>query len=123
MEKGGKMMKRDKHHIFFCRREYGKGWAKALRTHWYCTVEIPKDTLHKEIHGGVSCVPAPAPTNIQSALFQLDTLEKFGTIHRCDDIERRLKVLMALFDCCEPETHEALEKQYSIVRKFYKKPP
>jgi len=68
-------------------------------------------------------VPIPSACNIQSALFQLNLLEKFGAIHRYDNIERRLMVLMALFDCCEPQTHEALKKQYDIVRKFYKKTP
>lgn len=116
-------MNKDKHHIFFCRHDYAKGWAKTLRTHWYCTVEIPKDTLHKRLHREVDRVPVPSACNVQSALYQLDLLEKFGAIHRYDNIERRLMVLMALFNCCEPKTHTALKKQYDIVRKFYKKTP
>ena len=114
-------MTKDKHHIFYCRHDYNKGWAKTLRTHWYCTVEIPKNTLHRRIHHEVERVPVPAAVNVQGALFQLNLLEKFGAIHPYDNIERRLMVLMAVFDCCEPETHKALKKQYDIVRKFYKK--
>ena len=116
-------MRKDKHHIFYCRREYAKGWAKTLRTHWYCTVEIPRDTLHQKIHRELGRVPVPRAVNVQGALLQLDLLEKFGAIHRYDNIERRLMVLMAVFDCCEPATHEALKKQYDVVRKFYKKTP
>ena len=116
-------MKKDNHHIFYCRHDYAKGWAKVLRTHWYCLVEIPKDTLHKRLHLELERVPVPSACNIQSALVQLDLLEKFGAIHSYDDIERRLMVLMALFDCAEPKTHKALKKQYDIVRKFYKKAP
>lgn len=116
-------MRKDKHHIFYCRHDYNKGWAKTLRTHWYSTVEVPKDTLHRELHHELERVPVPKALNIQGALFQLNLLEKFGAIHRYDNIERRLMVLMALFDCCEPETYNALKKQYDIVRKFYKKTP
>lgn len=116
-------MKKDKHHIFYCRHDYNKGWAKTLRAHWYCTVEIPRDTLHKRLHRELERVPVPTACNIQSALFQLDLLKRAGAIHSYDNIERRLMVLMALFDCCEPKTYEALEKQYEIVRKFYKKTP
>lgn len=116
-------MKKDNHHIFYCRHDYAKGWAKILRTHWYCSVEIPKNTLHKRLHLELERVPVPSACNIQSALVQLDLLEKFGAIHSYDDIERRLMVLMALFDCAEPKTHKALKKQDDIVRKFYKKAP
>ena len=116
-------MKKDKHHLFYCRHDYIKGWAKTLRSHWYCTVEIPRDTLHKKIHHELERVPIPAAHNVQDALFQLNLLEKFGAIHSYDNIERRLMVLMALFECCEPETHKALKTQYDIVRKFYKKSP
>ena len=123
VEEGGRTMKKDKHHIFYCRHDYNKGWAKTLRAHWYCTVEIPRDTLHKRLHRELERVPVPTACNIQSALFQLDLLKRAGAIHSYDNIERRLMVLMALFDCCEPKTYEALEKQYEIVRKFYKKTP
>lgn len=116
-------MNKDRHHIFYCRHDYAKGWAKTLRTHWYCTMEIPRDTLHQKIHRELGRVPVPAAYNIQGALFQLSLLEKFKAIHRYDNIERRLMVLMALFECVEPETYKALKKQYDIVRKFYKKAP
>lgn len=114
---------RDRHHIWYCRHDYNKGWAKALRTYWYCTVEIPKDTLHRRIHRDVSGVPVPSVQAIQGALFQLKMLEKFGAIHPYDNIEKRLYVLMALFECACPDTYNALKAQYLTVCKFYRSCP
>lgn len=113
----------DRHHIWFCRHDYNKGWAKKLRTHWYCTVEIPKDTLHRMIHHGMVQVPVPSAIAIQNALQQLQMLEKNGAIHPYDNAERRLYVLMALFECICPDTHAALKKQYLMVCKFYHSNP
>lgn len=115
--------RKDRHHIWYYHHDYNKGWAKALRTHWYCTVEIPKDTLHKRIHRDVPMVPVPSTQVIQGALFQLQMLEKLGAIHPYDNIERRLYVLMALFECVCPDTHAALKKQYLTVCKFYRSCP
>lgn len=111
----------DRHHILWYKRDYSKGWAKRIRDHWYCTVEIPRNTLHKQIHYEVSHIPVPRVMSIKSALEQLELLERFGGISRDDDIEKRVMVLMALFDCCEPKTHEALKKQYEVICKFNKK--
>lgn len=109
----------DRHHLLWYRREYNKGWAKRLRDHWYLSVEIPRDTLHRQIHCEVAHIPVPRVIAIKSALEQLDLLEKFGGISRKDSIEKRLAVLVALFDCIEPPTYDALKKQYEIVCKFY----
>lgn len=111
----------DRHHIVWYRRDYSKGWAKRLRDHWYLHVEIPRDTLHHQIHYEIAHVPVPRVISIKGAIEQLALLEKFGGISRDDSIEKRLLVLMALFDCSEPRTHEALKKQYDIVCEFYNK--
>lgn len=116
-------MKTDKHHLLWYKREYNKGWAKILRDHWYLRVEIPRDTLHKQIHCGVSHIPVPKAINTKAALEQLSLLENFGALHNDDPIDKRLMVLMAVFDCCEPATYAALKKQYEIVCKFYNKEP
>lgn len=69
-------------------------------------------------------IPVPKAVNIKSALEQLGALERFGGISREDTIEKRLRVLMVLFDCVEPETYGAIKRQYDIVKEFYgKKPP
>ena len=119
------MKKTDRHHLLWYRREYSKGWAKRLRDHWYLSIEIPRDTLHRQIHYEVAHIPVPRVISIKSALEQLNLLEKFNGISRNDNIEKRLMVLLALFDCAEPATYNALRKQYDIVCKFYikKAPP
>lgn len=114
------MKRTDRHHLFWYKREYSKGWLKRLRDYWYCSLEIPRDTLHRRIHYEVSHVPVPRISSVKSAFEQLTMLEKHGAISRDDDIEKRLKVLLALFDCMEPETTKALEKQLKVVREFKK---
>lgn len=109
----------DTHHLLWYKRDYSKGWAKRLRDHWYCRVDIPRDTLHKEIHNQVSYVPVPGACAIKDALFHLNLLERFGGIGPNDPIEKRLQVLMALFDCCEPATYNALKKQLDICNSLH----
>lgn len=113
----------DRHHILWYRRDYSKGWAKRLRDHWYCSVEIPRDTLHHQIHYEISHIPVPRVISIKAALEQLALLERFGGINKDDNIERRLMVLCALFECVEPKTFEALKKQYELACKFYNHSP
>ena len=117
------MKKTDRHHLLWYKREYSKGWAKRIRDHWYLHVEIPRDTLHRQIHYEVAHIPVPRVIAIKGALEQLNLLEKFGGINKDDSIEKRLMVLMALFDCCEPATYNALKKQYDVVCEFYKGAP
>lgn len=117
-----KSRRRDTHHIFWPRHDWNRGWAKTLRTHWYMRVDIPMLTLHREIHHQILMVPVPKAVNIQGALQQLNLLEKHGAIHPYDTLEKRLYILLALFDCCEPATHAAIKHQYDVVRKYYKSP-
>lgn len=112
----------DRHHILWYKRDYSKGWAKRIRDHWYCVVEIPRDTLHRRIHYEVSHIPVPRAVSIKSALEQLETLDRFGGISRSDSIEKRVMVLHALFDISEPQTANALKKQLEVVREFKKAP-
>lgn len=109
----------DNHHILWYKRDYSKGWAKRLRDHWYCHIMIPRKSLHRIIHSEVAHIPVPRVIAIKDALYQLDLLERFGGISPEDNFEKRLMVLMALFECVEPATYEALKKQYEIVCKFY----
>lgn len=111
------MKRMDRHHIFWCKKDYNKGWARRLRDHWYCVVKIPTDTIHHQIHHEMDCIPVPKVFSIKKAFEQLDMLEKYGAIHSDDDIEKRLKVLLALFDCIEPATADALRKQLDIVHR------
>lgn len=113
----------DTHHILWYKRDYSKGWAKRIHDHWYCRVEIPRNTLHREIHNEVAHIPVPRVVSIKDALYQLQLLEQYGGISSKDSIEKRVKVLMALFDGCEPKTYEALKKQYDVICEFYQHSP
>lgn len=108
---------KDKHHIFFQKRCY-KGAVSSLRSYWYCVVSIPRDTLHRQIHEAVRNVPTPKPSSAREAVEELRTLYKYGGISEKDDIEKRLKVLAALFDCIEQPTADALRKQLSVVQEY-----
>ena len=112
----------DIHHVLFIGRKWGYGELLSLRQFWYCKISIPRETLHRYIHENLANVPIPKLENAREALRQLRFLEKNGAIHETDDIERRLEILIALFDCVEPRTTEGLKKQLEIVREFYEQP-
>lgn len=113
---------KDTHHIFFQKRKYCGEALTSLRDYWYCKSEIPKATLHRRIHSLIPNVPVPKPMNAKSALNQLRNLERYEVIHEDDDIERKLEILIALFDTIEQPTADALRKQLDIVHKFKKAP-
>ena len=96
---------------------------KALRSHPYCIVEIPAHTLHREIHDRMGPIPPPDQEDAKSALWHLGYLERAGAISANDSIEKRLVVLIALFDYVAPVTAYGFKRQLQIVREFYKKPP
>ena len=110
---------KDRHHILWPQHDWNRGYAKELRNHWYMVVPIPMNTLHRTIHHEIVHIPVPRGFIAKQALEQLDMLERHGALHPYDNIEKRLMVIMALFECCEPATHAALKRQQDIVRKFY----
>ena len=113
----------DTHHLLWTKRSWNYGSLKALRTHWYCRVLIPRATLHQEIHHYIGSIPLPRQTSAREALNQLGYLEKYGGISPEDSIQKRLKVLIALFDCVDECTANALQIQLDIVNRFYDKLP
>jgi len=112
----------DTHHLCFQRRLWSNGAVKKLRSHWYCRIDIPKNTLHREIHAHMNNVPAPRTISAEEALYQLKKLEEYGAIHDSDPIEKRLSVLVALFDCIEQPTADAFKRQLQIVQEHQKAP-
>lgn len=110
------------HHLCWQRRCWNYGDVKALRSHPYCIVEIPACTLHREIHERINQIPPPSQEGARSALWQLRYLERYGGISESDSIEKRLIVLIALFECSEQPTADAFKKQLEVVREFNKKP-
>ena len=78
--------------------------------------------MHRKIHENINQIPPPSQENAGSVLWHLRYLERFGGISDKDPIEKRLKVLIALFDCSEQDTADALRKQLNIV-SGQKSPP
>lgn len=113
----------DIHHCCFIRRAWNHGYARAIRQFHYCTIPLPKATLHKAIHDGMKEVPVPSDVVAKSAYEQLLLLDKYGSLHDDDPIEKRLAVLVALFDCAAQETADGFRKQLSIVQSYKNKPP
>lgn len=113
----------DRHHIFYIRREWNKGNLKRLRLHPYCIVYLRRETIHRYIHTHLAYIPTPMGSTINDVLFHLDYLQRYGGISDNDPIEKRLKVLIALFDCVEQPTADALKEQLRLVCEFNKKAP
>lgn len=112
----------DTHHLCYQKKNW-KRTGNYLRDFWYCRVDIPKNTLHKAIHRVVDNVPVPKAANARAALDQLIRLETYGAIHEWDPIEKRLSLLIALFDCVEQPTADAFRKQLQVVHEYKKAPP
>lgn len=115
-------IREDKHHIFFMRRRWAGGLRGKLRNHAYCMAYIPKNTLHHEIHEAVKYVPLPRESSVNVVLWHLKLLKSQGATHDNDSLERRLVVLIALFDYIEQPTADALRAQLEVVRRFYHNP-
>lgn len=79
--------------------------------------------MHKLLHAEVPLVPFPRSINALSALNQLMMLEQSGAISDDDNIEKRLMILAALFDCVEQPTADAFRKQQQVAHEFYNKKP
>lgn len=112
---------KDEHHLLYTRKDWSSGSAKVLRRQSYCKVLLPRD-LHEKLHAEVSSVPVPSENSIKHALDQMDYLARFKAISEKDNAEKRLSVLIALFDCIEQPTADALKKQLKIIREYYKTP-
>ena len=111
------------HHLCWRRRKWSKGVRKELRTHPYCLVKIPRNTLHKYIHDNMGDIPIPKDCSIRSAISQLEYMENYGAISLDDPIEKRLLLLAALFEVTDQPTADAFRKQYYLVCDFMRKAP
>lgn len=116
-------MAKDTHHILWVKTDYNRGALDDLRTFWYCKILIPKCTLHRLIHHEMRGIPAPPMAIAQSALDQLRYLDNFGVLHDNDSLEKRLRLLISLFECAAQPTADALKEQLKIVRNYYNQPP
>ena len=111
----------DEHHLLYTRKKWSSGKARVLRRQAYCKIRMPR-SLHETIHIEVPDVPVPSGESARQALDQLDYLFLSGAISTRDNAEKRLSVLITLFNCSEQPTIDALKKQLEIVHEFYKAP-
>ena len=109
---------KDRHHLCWTKRKWERGIWLRLRLHPYCIVMLPRNTLHKYIHKYIRYIPLPSEKSVQFALEHLELLEESGGIRMDDPVEKRLKVLIALFDYTDQETADAFRKQLAIVCEY-----
>lgn len=111
----------DKHHICYTRKKWKVGKLRCVRIHQYCVIRLPRE-LHENVHAVVPEVPTPRGDTAGYVKEQLDYLLDFGAISINDSFEKRLSVLIALFECIEQPTADALKKQLQLAHEFYKTP-
>lgn len=111
----------DTHHLLWQRRYWGYGDLKTLRLYPYCRLKVPT-YIHREIHERIKTIPSVNQSSAREVLKQLKYLEEYKGISEKDSIGKRLRVLIALFECIEEPTAKALKKQLDIVREFYNEP-
>lgn len=117
-----KKEKVDRHHLLWDKSSWNKGYCKALRSHWYFVVTIPRNTLHAQIHYGITRIPPPRGMMAKDVYEQVIMLESYGSLHKNDSIEKRLNLLIMLFSCAEEETANALRHELDLIRKYRKIP-
>lgn len=106
----------DNHHLLWTRRSYDRGYARALRNHPYCQALIPKETLHKNIHHALRCVPVPAGADAKNVFELLVWLERLELLDFDDPIEKKLKFLIE--NLKTESTVNALQAQLRVVENF-----
>lgn len=112
----------DRHHILFIGAEWRRGYLGLLRRYPYCVITLHKNSIHRYIHTHMLRVPVPRESTAKDVIMHLSLLEQYGAITQEDAIEKRLLVLIALFDCAEQPTADALREQLRIVHEFKKSP-
>lgn len=108
----------DIHHICYIRRSWNSGYPRKIRDHPYFKISIPRDTLHRMIHSELKEIPVPSELAAKSAYEQILLLENYCALHYGDPIEKRLSILIAIFDCSAQETADGFRKQLEIVHEF-----
>ena len=109
----------DVHHILWQARHWKSGWSKALRTHYYLRVRIPRDTLHRRIHEFVGDIPCPSGRCCKIAFLAIEEALDNGEISFDDRIEDRISFLIGVWKEECPDTVRALSRQRDIISNFY----
>lgn len=110
----------NRHHILWTASQYGRNYARRLRLHKWMVIPIPRDTLHKEIHLNVGCIPMPKGQLCKKAYLELVRLDELGLLDYEASLEDRINWLLDIWSIDEaPRTVLALQHQKQIVREFY----
>ena len=81
---------------------------------------IPQATLHREIHAKIHDVPTPNGAECRMAYNGNVRLDKIRAIDIVNDsVEKRLDLLISLWDDKCPATVAVLKWQRDVVAKFY----
>lgn len=111
---------KDTHHLLFQGRHWKQGYAKLLREHPYFKVEIPKDTLHRELHSKLHDLPTPNGTECKLAYqLVLEGIASGRLDPEHDTAEKRLEFLIEVWKDKCPATAAMLSWQRDILAKFY----
>ena len=105
----------NRHHLCWARRDWNKGSQRLLRNHWYLVVEIPI-YLHNEIHAKVSHVHLPNAATAREAYKHLQDLEEFGVISKDDGIEKRLAIMIGIFEQLDRGTASGFKEQLKVIK-------
>lgn len=108
----------DAHHLLWEKRMYRTGYAKALRNHAWLKIYIPRDTLHREIHHQMKCIPVPKAGDCKRVFELLARLESKGQLDPNAGIVERLDFLIKHLQT--GESVRALKRQRNICLDFYR---
>lgn len=108
------------HHLLWQGRHWKQGYAKLLREHPYFKVNIPKDTLHREIHSKIHDIPTPNGAECRKAYELLLQDIASGKLDVAkDSISKRLDFLIEIWENSCPATVAMLRWQKDAIAKFY----
>lgn len=105
---------------FFSKKEWLSSgvWAAKLRQCQWCIVVIDFE-LHAYVTLNSPPVPIPPDGVIENVLYMLGRLVKHGSLSRETGFERRLEILIYLFEGAAPATAKALRAQLDVVHEYY----
>ena len=112
---------RDVHHLLWPKRKWNRGYARALRSHEWLRMKIPRDTLHNLIHQQVRVIPIPEGKDARKVYEILTRAYSNHEITQKATLEDRLDFLIRHLST--PSTVAALERQREVVRWFYSREP
>ena len=110
------------HHLLYQGRHWKQGYAKLLRESPYFKVLIPRDTLHRAIHGKAHDIPTPNGTECKLAYqLMVEGIASGRLDPEHDTAEKRLEFLISVWQDKCPATVAMLSWQRDIIHKFFER--